>query len=81
MNGGFWPTGTAYVAPVLYNHAPDFALNLLEDLVSSLPQHHYTEWIGAEGQVADAQHFMMAVGLPLVSVMSILNNRSLLSYF
>lgn len=81
QNGGFWATGTGYVLPALADQDPDFAVQLAEELVQSLPMINFAEWIGPHGNPAGAQRYLSSVALPLLGLRSILERRPLMEYF
>ncbi|MBO5274876.1 MAG: hypothetical protein J6I45_09700 [Clostridia bacterium] len=68
MNGGFWARGTAYVLPVLYEFYPDFALDLLEALVESLPKYQFAECVSANTGLPKCTYFLMSVAPNIVAV-------------
>lgn len=77
MNGGYWPVGTGYLFTGLYEQAPDFALDLLEALLASMPMHEYAESVNRDG-TTNAKYFMTALGVLSLTTKASLEGRQLI---
>lgn len=78
MNGGYWSTGTGFVLPAVYDQNPELAMELLEELVLSLPKYEFAESVNMETGKITNSGFMMGIALPLVAVRAILDEKQLL---
>jgi hypothetical protein len=81
QNGGFWPTGTGYVLPLLAELDPDRAAVLASELAEELPRLEHAEWIDAEGRPQGARAYLASAALPALGLRAIAEGRALLDYF
>ena len=80
MNGGFWPTGTGYVLPALYEGNRELAEKLIIELIENLPKFNFTEWVDAAGNESHAKNFLMALAIPLLGLKSIMEDKPMIEY-
>ena len=79
QNGAYWPCGTAYVLPVLYEFDPDFAIQLLEELTVSLPKYHFAECVSANDHSEKCPDYMMSVSFNLLAVRAMKQGTQLIN--
>ena len=78
MNGGYWSLGTAFVLTALYDQKPERAMEVLEDLVVSMPKYDFAESVNMIKGTKTNPGFMAGVAMPLVAVRAILDGKQLL---
>ena len=80
-NGGFWSTGTGFVLPAIADQDPRFATELTKDLVASMEQTAFAEWIAADGKGEGAKGFLAGIAMPAIGLQSIIKKQPLLNWF
>ena len=68
MHGGFWAKGSSYVLPVLYEFYPDFALDMLDALVESLPKYHFCECVSANDHSEKCPYFHSSISSNIFAI-------------
>lgn len=81
MNGGYWPTGTGYVLPAIFDKNRELAIKIITELAENLPRFSYAEWVDFEGKELGAISFLMAIALPMLAIKAILEQKPLIDYF
>jgi len=80
-NGGFWSTGTGFVLPAIADQDPGFAAELTRQMVANMEKTSFAEWIAADGKGNGAKGFLAGIAVPGLGLRSIIEKKSLLSYF
>lgn len=77
MNGGYWPSATGFVLPVLYTYYPDFALELAETAAASMRKYNFPESITKGGQVAFNSPYVLGSSMLVLATQAILSGGSI----
>jgi hypothetical protein len=81
MNGGAWPTGTGYVLPAIADRDPEFAADIVTELVETVTTHRAPEWVNAKGSPFGAKQFNASIAVPLMGLKSILEGIPMINFF
>lgn len=81
MNGGYWPTGTGYILPVIYAADEELGKEIVKELLENLPRFHFAEWVDAEVDESNAKYFLMGIAIPMLAIKSLLEAKPLIDYF
>ena len=80
-NGGFWSVGTGWVLPAIADQDPGFALEIAKELVKTLAETGYSEYISSMGSGAGAAGFLAALAVPMMGLKAIIEERPFSDFF
>lgn len=80
QNGGYWGVGTGFVLPMIAEIDPDWALELVRELIAHLDAIHGAEWIDGNGDGKGALDFLGTLAMPLIGLRAIIEGRHTLDY-
>jgi hypothetical protein len=80
-NGGFWSVGTGWVLSAIADQDPGFAIGIAKELVDTLFETGYSEYISSTGSGAGAPGFLAALAVPMMGLKAIIEGKPFSNYF
>jgi hypothetical protein len=80
-NGGFWSVGTGWILSAIADQDPGFAIEIARELVETLAETGYSEYISSTGSGAGAAGFLAALAVPMMGLKAIIEEKPFSDFF